>query len=423
MWKSLAYNKAIPEPKAVESTELVVSEVAPKGWYMNISVPSSSYSCDRVDVPETVVGRLQKVLEYLNSIANHAAVTVPQIYQKTGIVCIDLASPGEYEVCERVRNNPKVRIEGDKFAYKAKFDIKTRADVLRQLNRVRSISRHRLISMSYSLTSSSSFPQSPEGIPFRDLKDCYKNVEDDLRDLTRIGTVICIRNTEDGNDVYYPRGGQFLVELSGSGLVEHGCFIVATKEDITSEIRRGDAVKVGDQWFRVSAAPKTGGGSSQPQTFMAGMTSKSVSSVRDLNLSASKKTRGHVPLDTAFPDPRGNIPLLQRWDAAPKPGRCTNDVRQLWRDTLRDWPADRLSLERKLLQCGLMTRDMHEANMHRSKMRKVHGGKGNKKVLRQRKQRDIKITNTHLVGTALGEALAKGGNDGFTLGSTQFDKA
>ncbi|KAF0707854.1 hypothetical protein AaE_013444, partial [Aphanomyces astaci] len=114
MWKSLAYNKAIPEPKAVESTELVVSEVAPK------------------DVPETVVGRLQKVLEYLNSIANHAAVTVPQIYQKTGI---DLASPGEYEVCERVRNNPKVRIEGDKFAYKAKFDIKTRADVLRQLNR------------------------------------------------------------------------------------------------------------------------------------------------------------------------------------------------------------------------------------------------------------------------------------------------
>ncbi|RQM20453.1 hypothetical protein B5M09_001691 [Aphanomyces astaci] len=252
MWKSLAYNKAIPEPKAVESTELVVSEVAPKGRYMNISVPSSSYSCDRVDVPETVVGRLQKVLEYLNSIANHAAVTVPQIYQKTGIVCIDLASPGEYEVCERVRNNPKVRIEGDKFAYKAKFDIKTRADVLRQLNR---------------------------------------NVEDDLRDLTRIGTVICIRNTEDGNDVYYPRGGQFLVELSGSGLVEHGCFIVATKEDITSEIRRGDAIKVGDQWFRVSAAPKTGGGSSQPQTFMAGMTSKSVSSVRDLNLSASKKTR------------------------------------------------------------------------------------------------------------------------------------
>ncbi|ETV93627.1 hypothetical protein, variant [Aphanomyces invadans] len=211
MWKTLAYNKAVPEPKAPESTDPGVSEVAPK------------------DVPETVVGRLQKVLEYLNSIANHAAVTVPQIYQKTGI---DLASPGEYEVCDRVRNNPKVRIEGDKIAYKAKFDIKSRNDVLRQLNR------------------------SPEGIPFRDLKDCYKNVEDDLRDLTRIGTVICIRNTEDGNDVYYPRGAQFLVELSGTGLVEHGCYMVATKEDITNEVRRGDAVKVGDHWFRVSAAPK-----------------------------------------------------------------------------------------------------------------------------------------------------------------------
>ncbi|ETV93626.1 hypothetical protein H310_12409 [Aphanomyces invadans] len=394
MWKTLAYNKAVPEPKAPESTDPGVSEVAPK------------------DVPETVVGRLQKVLEYLNSIANHAAVTVPQIYQKTGI---DLASPGEYEVCDRVRNNPKVRIEGDKIAYKAKFDIKSRNDVLRQLNR------------------------SPEGIPFRDLKDCYKNVEDDLRDLTRIGTVICIRNTEDGNDVYYPRGAQFLVELSGTGLVEHGCYMVATKEDITNEVRRGDAVKVGDHWFRVSAAPKTGGGSSQPQMFMAGMASKSVSSVRDLNLSATKKTRyhlnfdaGHLPLDTAYPDPRGNVSMLQRWDAAPKPGRgltvpllkhgCTNDVRQLWRDTLRDWPADRLSLERKLLQCGLMTRDMHEANLHRSKMRKVHG-KGNKKVMRQRKQRDIKITNTHLVGTALGEALAKGGNDSFTLGSTQYQKS
>ncbi|KAG9400780.1 hypothetical protein AC1031_010218 [Aphanomyces cochlioides] len=395
MWKNLAYNtKTVVEAKPDGFPMApMVSEVAPK------------------DVPETVVGRLQKILEFLNSIPGHKAVSVAQIYQKTGI---DLSSPGEYEVSERVRNNTKVRTEGELFAYKAKFDIKNRDDLLRQLNRC------------------------PEGIPSRDIKDCYATVEDDLRHLTRIGTVICIRNTEDGNDVYFPRGELFLSELSGVAVVELGSYIAATKEDITTEIRRGDAVKVGDHWFRVSAAPKAGG-SSQPPIFMAGMTtSKSVSSVRDLNVDDTKKKprymlnfdSGHLPLDTAYPDARGNIMMHQKWDTAPKMGRgppvkmlkhgCTNDVRQLWRDTLTGWPSDRVALERAMLHCGLMTRDMHEASMNRSKMRKV--GKGNKKVPRQRKQRDIKITNTHLVGTALGEALAKGGTDGFTLGAVKFEK-
>ena len=83
MWKNLAYNtKTVAEAKP-DNYALVpmVSEVAPKGSF---SVWERSHRL--VDVPETVVGRLQKILEFLNSIPGHKAVSAAQIYHKTGIV-------------------------------------------------------------------------------------------------------------------------------------------------------------------------------------------------------------------------------------------------------------------------------------------------------------------------------------------------
>lgn len=49
--------------------------------------------------------------------------------------------------------------------------------------------------------------------------------------------------------------------------------------------------------------------------------------------------------------------------------------------------------------------------------------KEEKKKSRPRKQRDIKISNQHLIGTELGEILAKGGDEQFTLGAVKFDKS
>lgn len=124
-------------------------------------------------------------------------------------------------------------------------------------------------------------------MPIDDLIDCYGGVEDDLKDLAHSGEVICIKNVEKGADVFYPRGTPYLVDVSGVATVEPGSYYAHSSQDVTEELRRGDSVRVGDQWARVSAAIKTSS-STRPLVF-AGTTSKSVASTRDLNV--SKKIR------------------------------------------------------------------------------------------------------------------------------------
>jgi hypothetical protein len=93
-------------------------------------------------------------------------------------------------------------------------------------------------------------------MPIEDLIDCYVGVEDDLRELAHGGEIICVKNAETGADVYYSRGLTFFVDLSGAATVEAGRYLVHSSQDITNELRRGDALRVGDKWFRVSAAVK-----------------------------------------------------------------------------------------------------------------------------------------------------------------------
>ena len=110
-----------------------------------------------------------------------------------------------------------------------------------------------------------------------DLIGCYVGIERDLDELTRLGSLITIRNTERGSDTYYSRGILFLTELSSKGIVAPNGSVVRVMRDLQGEIRRGDAIQVGEKWFRVSNALRGGGfgGSSVAS-------SKSVSSVRDL---------------------------------------------------------------------------------------------------------------------------------------------
>lgn len=41
------------------------------------------------------------------------------------------------QVDQRLKNNPKVRVDGDMYAYQAKYDIKNRLQLLKILDRVR----------------------------------------------------------------------------------------------------------------------------------------------------------------------------------------------------------------------------------------------------------------------------------------------
>lgn len=129
----------------------------------------------------------------------------------------------------------------------------------------------------------------------RDLLDSYTTVEEDLKALITAGDVLAVANTEDKDKILFPRGDVFLVELDGhitlppssteggggsetpngnhADLAPHShgtgseppapappppCFVMNTDTDPQRQIRRGEAVQVGGQWFRVSSAVRDG---------------------------------------------------------------------------------------------------------------------------------------------------------------------
>ena len=92
----------------------------------------------------------------------------------------------------------------------------------------------------------------PEGIPFDDLVDCYKDVKQDLDELTRTGQCICVRNIELGKETYTARGFTFLTELASKVVVRPNGTVCRTSEDFVPEIRRGDSIQVNEHWFRVA---------------------------------------------------------------------------------------------------------------------------------------------------------------------------
>ena len=146
--------------------------------------------------------------------------------------------------------NPSVQLAT--YAYQAKYnnvrDVKT---LLAQINR------------------------SKNGIPMRDLVDAYEGVEKDLQMLITAGDVIAIANSEDKDKILFARGESFLVELDGivslakkkknnTSNGDNGndkapeIVTVETDVDPRKQIRRGEAINIGGQWFRVSSAVREG---------------------------------------------------------------------------------------------------------------------------------------------------------------------
>ncbi|CAN0511951.1 unnamed protein product, partial [Discosporangium mesarthrocarpum] len=51
----------------------------------------------------------------------------------------------------------------------------------------------------------------------------------------------------------YPRGDLFLVELPGTVKVAAGEKLAFSEEDLSLHLRRGEAVRLGATWYRVSS--------------------------------------------------------------------------------------------------------------------------------------------------------------------------
>jgi hypothetical protein len=222
-----------------------------------------------------------------NQHSHHTKCLPPNIiYRATGI---DIQS--DTTVHTMLQNNPKIIIEYipdpenptlliPHYGYQAKHpNVVDRLSLISQINRTN------------------------QGIPMiRDLYDCYVGIEKDIASCICSGDIIAIANNDDRDKILFPRGDLFLTELDGiitipevvhpemnvttstqsNDLLLNGngnmsskgkmndqggptqkvmmkeIYIVDTDIDPRKQIRRGEAIQVGGQWFRLSSAVKAG---------------------------------------------------------------------------------------------------------------------------------------------------------------------
>ena len=243
----------------------------------DLNVKSSANS----NVPRSVPDASQKsdlekqadVLMFLRSHRSAGFLPPAVIYKNLGI---DLSDGGvDSAVVKMLECNPKVNVEEvpdpenpslsmKTFSYRAKFNtVRDKPTLLAQINRMKN------------------------GVRWSDLSDAYDGVEVDLQSLMTAGEVLAV-GPEPKELVIFPRGESFLVELDGcvklkedlpslpeeptdktdqqqmaaykNRLVEvenarklQSC-LIQTDIDPRLQIRRGEAIKIGGEWFRVSSA-------------------------------------------------------------------------------------------------------------------------------------------------------------------------
>jgi hypothetical protein len=224
-----------------------------------LSLDGTTLVLDASHKPE--LEKQQDILYFLKK-HRESSLAPSLIYRATG-VNLDV----DRGVAEALQRNPKIKTEFipdpenpsikiAHYAFQAKYP------------RVRD--RSTLLALINSMTNT--------GVKSSDLVDCYHHSRDDIATLITAGDIIAIANTEDKDKILFPRGDAFLVELDGyvslldtaRSNVTDPLAVVAVDADPTRQIRRGEAVKVGGMWCRVSSAIKHGVAlSEQPTRAMA----------------------------------------------------------------------------------------------------------------------------------------------------------
>ena len=324
------------------------------------------------------------IIEYLRGIPRDLKATFVDIERELGI---DLNH--EQYVLDMLKSNPKVEVErtGENsndltFRYRTKFNIANKAELVKEIGRVQN------------------------GIAAMDIctPPCYAGVELDIQNLIVGGDIIACKNKTLKTAVLFPRGRAFFSALSGTVTAAPGQQAVKTSESLLSEVRRGDAIGISGNWFRV--ASNVGSvGSHQAERASAPLSVTSDVELSDKNVYRDRFDHSVLPLDGDYDGEAAFTgPALRHG--------VTNDVRALWRDTaakakeFRDGPSLRHELVRcKLLSTiGLQTNGAAKTREKKPKERK------------KRKARDTgRVFNSHLQGSALDlamKALAEqGGTD------------
>lgn len=229
--------------------------------------------------------------------------------------------------------------------------------------------------------------------------------------MIRGGEIIGVENKTLKTLVLFSRGAQpFFSTLSGTVTATPQESVVTTSEDLTNEVRRGEAVLVGQFWYRVSSTVKVGAGQDQPQRARAPASVTMDKEMSDKNEYVLNFDKSSLPLDGAFEDPQPFTgPILKHG--------ATNDVRSLWRET-----AQALK-DGNFLQDELKLVDVLKDHIQYNRQSLINaranrdGGRGRGKGRRGGGPRAAKNfmvgagANSHLQGSSIEKALREVGRE------------
>lgn len=294
-------------------------EVKAPSTFDFISTQQEGEHVDQSGHEKTDLEKQYDVIQFLQAHRSSGCLPPSIIYKS---IRVDLSEGGHDEsVTKLLLKNARIRVEEIPdpenpsltiytFGYQAKFNnVRNRTGLLAQVNSCKN------------------------GIRQRDLLDSYEGIQEDIDQLITGGEIIAVLNSEDKDKILFPRGEPFLAELDGHIKVHDGLlepiiaptgsngnpsemmldnirkaqlekhqysFIAETDVDPRKQIRRGEAICIGGQWFRVSSAIREGPLSEQPARAHAPL---SVSSRKEL--SKKNEVEGyyrtfnehHIPLD------------------------------------------------------------------------------------------------------------------------------
>jgi hypothetical protein len=302
---------------------------------MLISVGNNEQSRGIGPVGETEKGRTNgekhaSVVEYLKGLPSGSWATFID-FERVLSINLDV----ETHLLQMLLSNPRLehqRREGDNaiaFQYRAPYIINNKQQLCENIRRYRN------------------------GIVLTDIKNCYPGIEADVSSLILGGDIIAVKCKEPYNSlVLYPRGQPFLTRLSGTVSATPGQQMVRTSADLQKELRRGEAVQVGEFWYRVGSAIGSGAAGEQIQRSAAPTSVSADKDLSDRNVYCDPYTAELMPLDGDF---EGDAPFV---GSCFRHG-CTTDIKNCWKQTaeeLRKFSGDGELLHRELVSLNLLSR-------------------------------------------------------------------
>eukprot|EP01034_Spumella_vulgaris_P024841 gene24841-31229_t len=269
------------------------------------------------------------------------------------------------------------------------------------------------------------------GIVLSDIADSYDGLESDVNSLIVGGEIIANKNREVKSLVLYPRHVPFLVRLNGTVTATRGKQLISTSHSMLPEIRRGEAIQVDNEWYRVSSAIGSGAANQQNQRSTAPTSVTSDRDLSDKNVYCDVFNSHLLPLDgdfegTSSSSGAGGVEEQKEGDKVVFTGPafrhgCTNDVKELWSHSyeqgLKQFITDESMLERELTTLKLLS-STHATDANVTKKRE--------KVVKKRKVSVRRATvsnnstsfgvNAHLRGTGLERILQETRNKDLGIG-------